>query len=76
MADERVRIEIGFEGGTIMGAQVSAEGAERLTRKLEAGADGTVELEVEDGSCVVVANRVLYVKRFARESRVGFGASA
>lgn len=73
MADGPVRIEIGFEGGQIMGAQVPPEDADRLVRRLEAGGDGTIELQVEDGRCTVVLTRVLYVKRFARESRVGFG---
>lgn len=73
MAEERVRIEIGFDGGAILGAQVSPGDADALQRKLEAGGDGTVSLEIEDGTCVVVCSRVLYLKRFARESRVGFG---
>jgi hypothetical protein len=73
VAEERVRIEIGFEGGTILGAQVPPGDAEALQRKLEAGGDGTVSLGIEDGTCVVVCSRVLYLKRFARESRVGFG---
>jgi hypothetical protein len=73
MAEERVRIEIGFEGGAILGAQVTPEDADALQRKLEAGGDGTVAIGVEDGICVVVCSRVLYLKRFARESRVGFG---
>jgi hypothetical protein len=73
MADERVRIEIGFDGGTILGAQVPLSDADALQRKLEAGGDGTVEIAVEDGACVIVCSRVLYLKRFARESRVGFG---
>jgi hypothetical protein len=73
MAEEQVRIEIGFEGGTILSAQVSVADADRLHRKLEAGGDGTVEIGLEDGTCVVVASRILYLKRFARESRVGFG---
>lgn len=73
MAEERVRIEIGFEGGTILAAQVPADDAERLQRKLEAGGDGTVELGLEEGTCLVVVSRILYLKRFARESRVGFG---
>jgi len=73
--DERIRIEIGFEGGQVMGAQVPAADAERLERDLATGGDGTVELDVEDGRCVVVLARVLYVKRYARESRVGFGSA-
>lgn len=72
MADERIRIEIGFEGGQIMGAQVPVADAERLERHLASGGVGTVELDVEDGRIVVVLARVLYVKRFSKESRVGF----
>lgn len=72
MADERIRIEIGFEGGQIMGAQVPVADAERLERQLVSGGAGTVELDVEDGRIVVVLARVLYVKRFSKESRVGF----
>lgn len=73
MADDRVRIEIGFEGGQIMGLQTPQEDAERLERHLASGGDGTVELGMEDGRCIVVLSRVLYIKRYARESRVGFG---
>ena len=72
MADERIRIEIGFEGGQIMGAQVPVADAERLERQLASGGAGTVELDVEDGRILVVLAHVLYVKRFSKESRVGF----
>jgi len=72
MADERIRIEIGFEGGQIMGTQVPVADAERLERQLASGGVGTVELDVEDGRILVVLAHVLYVKRFSKESRVGF----
>jgi hypothetical protein len=70
--DDRVRIEIGFEGGQIMGAQVPAADADRLERHLAGAGNGTVEIGLEDGRCIIVLNRVLYFKRFAKESRVGF----
>ena len=35
----------------------------------------TVELEAEDGMMLLVLPRVLYAKRYARETRVGFDAS-
>ncbi len=73
---ERVRIEVGFDGGQIMSALVSPEHADTLERKLAAGGDGVVELEAEDGRYTVVTRRIVYVKRFAREARVGFGAVA
>ena len=70
----RVRIEIGFDGGQIMSALVEGDGADRLEHAL---ADGppTLVLDTEDGRYTVVLSRVAYVKRFARESRVGFGAA-
>jgi len=74
MTDERVRLQIGFEGGTVMAVAVSQEEADALLRHLAAGGNGTVTLDDEDGSFVVVIPRVLFVKRFSRESRVGFGS--
>jgi hypothetical protein len=73
MNEERVRLQIGFEGGTVMAVAVSQEEADALLRHLAAGGNGTVTLDDEDGSFVVVVPRVLFVKRFSRESRVGFG---
>ena len=69
---ERMRIEVAFDGGQIIGALVPAEDVEELERAV--GGDGTVVLEADDGRYTLAARRVLYVKRFARESRVGFGA--
>jgi len=74
MAEEHVRLELGFKGGQIMGALVDPKEADELERRLAGSGDGTAELTVEDGRCVVVLAHVLYVKRFSRESRVGFGA--
>jgi hypothetical protein len=74
VADELVRIEVALDGGQIMGALVTQESADALDRALRAGSSGTVELEAEDGAVVLVLPRVLYVKRFARETRVGFKA--
>ncbi len=72
--DGRVRIEVGFEGGQIMGALVTSGSADELERALGAGGDGALMLDAEDGRYAVVLRRIVYVKRFARESRVGFGA--
>jgi hypothetical protein len=70
---DSVRIEVAFDGGQIMGAVVTAQGAEGLERALAAGSDGTYALDATDGRYSVALRRVVYVKRFARESRVGFG---
>jgi hypothetical protein len=74
VADERSRIEIGFDGGQIMGALVNTASIDELERRLENSEDGTVVLDADDGRYLVALGRVVYVKRFARESRVGFGA--
>lgn len=70
---ERVRIELGFEGGQVMGAHVEAAAADELERALNSGAqDGAVQIEAEDGRYTLPLARIVYVKRFSREGRVGF----
>lgn len=71
--DGFVRIEIGLDGGQILGALVSPASADALERGLSASTTGAIELEAQDGTIQLVLSRVLYAKRFAREGRVGFG---
>jgi hypothetical protein len=71
----RVRIEIGFDGGQIMSAYVETGTADELERSLEAGALGSFQVEAEDGRYTVAIPRVIYVKRFSREGRVGFSGT-
>jgi hypothetical protein len=70
---ESVRIELAFEGGQIIAALVAADTADAVERALTAGSQGTVQLDTVDGRITVVLPQVVYVKRFARESTVGFG---
>jgi hypothetical protein len=72
VADDFVRVEIGFAGGQILSWLVKPESAEALGRKLNAGGSGTVELEAQEGTVTIVLDRVQYAKQYARESRVGF----
>lgn len=72
MASEFVRVEIGFAGGQILSWLVSPDSADALDRNLAAGASGTLTLDSSEGAVTVVLDRILYVKRYARESRVGF----
>ena len=74
MADDLVRIEVGLDGGQILSALVTSSSAESLDAALRAGAVTTVELQAEDGTLLLVVSRVLYAKRYARETRVGFDA--
>jgi hypothetical protein len=68
------RIEIGFMGNQIMSALVTASAADELESALTAGRDGTVVMDAEDGRYTVALGRVVYLKRFAREGRLGFGS--
>lgn len=69
-----MRIEIGFEGGQIMGAVVQPATADALEQALREGGEAMLALDADDGRYTIRLERVVYVKRFAREARVGFGA--
>jgi len=75
MVEDRTRVEIAFEGGAAIGVLISAESADALEQALDDGNDDTFRLEAEDGDYTVALQRVVYVKRFARDSRVGFGTA-
>ena len=68
-----MRIEIGLDGGQILSTLVTPKSADALEQSLSAGSAGSLTLDAQDGSIVLVLPRVLYAKRFARESRIGFG---
>jgi hypothetical protein len=73
-SNEHIRIEVGFEGSQIMSALVTAEAAEGLEQALTGGKSGSLVLETEDGRYTVALARVVYLKRFNREGRLGFGS--
>ena len=73
MADgDRVRVEIGFEGGQVIGGFVASANADELQRALHEDGPRVIVLETEDGPYHVVVPKVSYFRRFSRASRVGF----
>jgi hypothetical protein len=72
---DRIRLEIAFEGAQALTVYVSAAVADELDRALEGAGDGAYSFEAEDGRYTVAVRKIVFVKRFARESRVGFGAA-
>lgn len=73
MADgERVRVEIGFDGGQVIGGFVDSASADQLERALHEDGPRVVVLDTEDGPYHVVVPRVAYFRRYSRSSRVGF----
>jgi hypothetical protein len=73
VADERIRIEVAYEAGQAFSALVPLQVADELEHRLANGDSGSVSIEAEDGRYIVVLRNVAYVKRYARESRLGFG---
>ena len=71
--NDRVRLEIAFEGNQVLNVYVPVSTADDIDRAL-AGEHGSLSFEAEDGRYTIAASKVVFVKRFARESRVGFGA--
>lgn len=75
MADERVRVEIGFAGGQIVGEFVDTGSADALEAALRSGEQRVVVLETDDGPLSIVVAHVAYYKRVVRAGRVGFSTS-
>jgi len=69
---ERVRVEVGFDGGQVIGGFVTIATADQLERALHEDGPRVVVLDTEDGPYHVVVPRVAYFRRFARAGRVGF----
>ena len=75
MADgDRIRVEIGFGGGQVVGGFVDAASADQLERALHEDGPRVVVLESEDGPIPRRRAAVSYFRRFSRSSRVGFGS--
>jgi hypothetical protein len=74
-ANNRVRLDIAFEGGQIVGGNVSGEIADGLRSAL-AGDDVVYDLETDDGTYIIALRKVVFVRRTSRETHIGFGAGA
>jgi len=73
--DERIRIEIAFEGGQVVGALVTPPAADGLQAAL-ARDDQVFNLETDEGTYALALGKIVYVKRSSRETHIGFGATA
>jgi hypothetical protein len=74
MSAERVRVEVAFDGGQVIATNVEVADANALEEALGAADRDTYALDADDGHYTIALKRVVWIKRFARESRVGFGA--
>lgn len=72
---ERVRIEVGFQGGQVIGSFVTVESADQLEGALHKDGPRVVVLDTDEGPYHVVVPEVAYLRRFNRAGRVGFTAA-
>ena len=72
---DNVRIQVAFEGGQSVGANVTQEIADGLAAAL-AASEAVFELPTEDGTYLLSLGKVVYVRRSERETQVGFAATA
>jgi hypothetical protein len=72
---ELVRVEVAFVSGQAIAVLVEPPAADALEGALRTSQEGSYTFEAEDGRYTIPLARVVYVKRFARESRVGFGTT-
>jgi hypothetical protein len=71
---ERVRIEIAFRSGQSLTVHVTPATADEIESALAKGPAEAVTFDAEDGRYTAVVRMIAFVKRHARESRVGFGS--
>lgn len=71
MAEQRLKIEIGFDGGQVIPARLNEQALKDLRAALDAGS-GWLDLETEDSTIALDLARVLFVRIAAAEQRVGF----
>ena len=75
MPDSSVRIQVAFEGGQSVGANVTTDVADALSAAL-AASEPVFELTTDDGTYVLSLGKVVYLRRSDRETQIGFAASA
>ena len=73
-SDDRVRLDVGFEGGAVLSVSVTVSEADALEERLRSADSGVAELETDEGRLIVVLSHVLYVRRPFRGGRVGFSS--
>lgn len=71
MASERLKVEIGFDGGQVLPARLSEDVLKQLRAALDTGA-GWLDLETEDETIALDLARVLFIRIAASAQRVGF----
>jgi hypothetical protein len=68
---EMKRIEVGFSGGQVMSARVTADALQTLRDAVQRG-EGWHDLEAEDGPVTLNVGKVVFVRTAAAAHTIGF----
>ena len=71
MSENRMKAELGFEGGQVLPIRLTEQSLKDLRSALEAGS-GWIDLGTEDGTVVIDLARVVFVRVNTGGQRVGF----
>jgi len=71
MADEMKRIEVGFAGGQVMSARVTADTLKELRQAVERR-QGWHDLDAEDGPVSLDTTQVVFLRTAAAAHTIGF----
>jgi hypothetical protein len=71
MTNEMKRIEVGFAGGQVMSARVTADTLRSLREAVGRG-EGWHDLEAEDGPVSLDTSKVVFVRTAAAAHTIGF----
>jgi hypothetical protein len=74
VANDRVRIDIAFEGGISLAVTVPPATLDDIDRALANPEAESISFEADDGHYTLAVNKIVFVKRSSREQVVGFGA--
>ena len=72
--EQRVRLDITFEGGPSLSVTVPVETADELDRALASSDGDAFVFEAEDGRYTLAVRKIVFARRSEREQIVGFGS--
>jgi hypothetical protein len=71
MASEKTSVEIGFDGGQVIPARLTADQVKSLRKAIGSG-DSPHEIETEEGVLLIDLGKVIFVRISSGAKTVGF----
>jgi hypothetical protein len=74
MASDAKRIEVGFDGGQVVGVRLDEHGFSELRRAVER-ASGWYDLETEEGTFSLDLSKIVFVRGAGGSHSIGFSGT-